>query len=283
VYLVLDIGCFSALQRTELMRRGLLKPCPTDRELMATVEACRRFSNLKLEVCGIGGLPFTSQKARAQEGALVAKLLSLGCDVGSQRLESQPGSLVTQHPERFDMVTDARSFDEFVSWFEIRGHASAGAFPMIRYRDAAVEAEVQRAADELQTAVRHHAEKKTTVVTGRTKLVTAIASTGQVALGDWLGRHQVPKKVANETVTVMRSIDGAGLACAPRLSERQFSDPNVQQGDTAKAILSALSAFAKPATIDAGVTRLQAELRLDPESAREVIDHLTEGRFIQPA
>jgi hypothetical protein len=181
------------------------------------------------------------------------------------------------------MVTDARSFDEFVSWFEIRGHASAGAFPMIRYRDAAVEAEVQRAADELQTAVRHHAEKKTTVVTGRTKLVTAIASTGQVALGDWLGRHQVPKKVANETVTVMRSIDGAGLACAPRLSERQFSDPNVQQGETAKAILSALSAFAKPATIDAAVTRLQAELRLDPESAREVIDHLTEGRFIQPA
>lgn len=281
VYLVLDIGCFSALQRTELMRRGLLKPCPTDRELLATVEACRAYPNLKLEVCGIGGLPFTSAKARAQEGALVEQLLGMGCDVGSQRLEAQPGALVTQHPDRFEMVTDARSFEEFVDWFAQRGHASGGAFPMIRYADPKVEAEVQRAADELQAKVERQALKKAKPISGRTKLVTAIASTLEVQLGDWLGRHLVPKRFADEPVTVMRSVDGAGLACAPRLSERRFSDPNVQQGATAEVILTAIRAFAKPVTIDATIARLGVEAGLDPDSAREVIDQLAAGRFLQ--
>ena len=120
-------------------------------------------------------------------------------------------------------------------------------------------------------------------MTTRTKLVTAIASTLEVQLGDWLGRHQVPARFANQPVTVMRSVDGAGLACAPDLSERKFSDPNVQQGPTAEAILTAIDAFAKPATIEAGIARLKAEAGLDPESARGVIDQLAEGRFIQPA
>jgi len=282
VYLVLDIGCFSSLQRTELMRRGLLKPCPTDRELLTTVEACRAHPNLKLEVCGIGGLPFTSEKARAQEGALVDTLLGLDCDVGSQRLESQPGALVTAHPGRFEMISDATSFTEFVDWFAKRGHQTAGAFPMIRYADAGVEAAVQRAADELQEKLERHAAKKHVVVTARTRFVTTIASTRRVALGDWLGRHHVPKKLANETISVMRSIDGAGLALAPTLSERKFTDPNLQQGESATAIATALSLFERPSTVDAALSRLEKEARLDAESAHELIDQLAVGKFIAP-
>src|SRR5262249_38588100 len=103
VYLVLDIGCFSQTQRQALMRLGLLKPSPTDAELFDAVTACRRHPNLKLEVCGIAGLPHTSDRALSEELPLVEALLAQGCDVGSQRLESQPGALVTQHADRFDM------------------------------------------------------------------------------------------------------------------------------------------------------------------------------------
>ena len=140
VYLVLDVGCFSQTQRLELMKRGLLKPCPTDAQLMDAVDMCRAHPNLKLEVCGIAGLPHTSEAALAEELPLVEKLLEKGCDVGSQRLESQPGALVTQHADRFGMVSDASSFDGFVKFFARRGHASSGEFPMIRFSEARVEA-----------------------------------------------------------------------------------------------------------------------------------------------
>lgn len=284
VYLVLDVGCFSALQRTELMRRGLLKPCPTDRELMTTVELCAQYGNLKLEVCGIGGLPFTSEKARSQEGALVDALLGRGCDVGSQRLEAQPGALVTQHPDRFGMETDATSFADLVTWFETRGHATSGAFPMIRYSDAKVEAAVQAAADSLQEKLENHAAKKQPkAITAKTRFVKAVSERRSVSLGAWLGEHAVPAKVRAQPLTVMRAADGAGVACAPSLDPRTFSDPNIEQGASAAAILEAMAAFDSPSTLDAAVTRMVKKAGLDAESAHGVIDHLIDGQFIQTA
>jgi hypothetical protein len=273
VYLVLDVGCFSQLQRQELMKRGLLKPCPTDEELLQTVDACRAHPNLKLEVCAIAGLPHTSERALKQELPLVERLLEKGCDVGSQRLESQPGALVTQHADRFDMVSDASTFDGFVEWFAERDHASAGAFPMIRYRDATVEGHVERTFERVHETIEKRTRKP--AITGKTKLINTVDSKRQVPLGDWLGGHRVPAKLAKEPLTVVRSRDGAGLACAPKLSERAFTDPNLQQGTAATAILSVLDAFTQATAIE------QARMPLPKPVAREVIDGLLASGFLQ--
>lgn len=45
VYVVLDIGCFSQLQRQALMAKGVLKPCPTDAELLTFIERSRKNRN----------------------------------------------------------------------------------------------------------------------------------------------------------------------------------------------------------------------------------------------
>ncbi len=251
VYLVLDVGCFSESQRLELIERGLLKPCPTDAELMEAVDACRAFPNLTLEVCGIAGLPHTSERALSEELPLVEKLLERGCDVGCQRLESQPGALVTQHASRFGMVSDASSFESFVRFFEQRGHLSSGEFPMIRFRDVRVEASVQRTFERVWERIR----KPQAVLGPRTKLASAVASRAETTLGAWLGDWRVPVKLRGEELTVLRSRDGAGLACAPGL--KGFEDPNVQVGAEASALLAALDVFAKPTTVDAGRAKLK--------------------------
>ncbi len=142
VYLVLDVGCFSERQRALLTRRGLLKPCPSDAQLLAAVDACRRHANLELELSGITGLPFTSDRALEEEALGVERLLGLGCAVSHQRLEAQPGALVTEHAERFGMTAEARTYAEFLAWFARHGSAPGGPVPMVRFADRALELKV---------------------------------------------------------------------------------------------------------------------------------------------
>ncbi|RKH36962.1 B12-binding domain-containing radical SAM protein [Corallococcus sicarius] len=283
VYMVLDIGCFSEQQRLEQMGRGLLKPCAKDSELLEIIDACRRHPNLDIEVSGIGGLPFASKATLAEELRLVERVIGLDCVVGYQRLESQPGALVTEHPARFDMITEAKTFTEFLDYFERREPGDVSV-PMIRFRDTELEAAVQRTSDRVDAmAWEHRDARKNLAIHGRTRLKNTAPWTQQFTLGDWLGSHRAPAKVAQEPVTVVRSVDGITLPCTPSVSPRKFSDPTLSQGEDGAILLAALAAFERPTTVASAVTQLGTKARLDPQSAREVIDHLVDGRFLQPA
>jgi hypothetical protein len=283
VYMVLDIGCFSEQQRLEQMGRGLLKPCAKDRELLDVIEACRRHPNVDIEISGIGGLPFASKATLAEELRLVERIIGLDCVVGYQRLEAQPGALVTEHPARFDMVSEARTFTEFLDYFERREPGDVSV-PMIRFRDAELEAAVQRNSDRVDAlAWKHRDTRRSLHLHGGTRLRNTAPWTRQFTLGDWLGSHRAPAKVAKEPVTIVRSVDGITLNCAPSVSPRRFSDPTLTQGEDGAILLTALAAFERPTTVASAVKQLGTKARLDPHSAHEVIDHLVEGRFLQPA
>jgi hypothetical protein len=280
VFMVLDIGCFSQTQRLTQLKLGLLKPCPTDEELFAIIEASKRHRNLELEISGIAGLPFASLATLREERSLIERVLGLGCTIGYQRLESQPGALVTEHPGRFGMVSEATTFEQFLEFFR-RRDAGDGSVPMLRFADARLEQAVARTSEDLETLVRERAaERRYVELEGGTRLRAASVSTSEVALGAWLGSWKVPAKVANERVTLVRSLDGTGLACAPTVSHRRFQDPTLQQGDEGAALLAVLAAFKRPTTVAAALKALRGSL--DADSAMEVIEHLTTGRFLQP-
>ncbi|WP_342379830.1 cobalamin-dependent protein [Myxococcus stipitatus] len=283
VYMVVDIGCFSEQQRLEQMKRGLLKPCAKDSELIELIEGSRRHPNLAVEISGIGGLPFASQATLAEEVKLVERIIDLDCVIGYQRLEAQPGALVTEHPARFDMVSEAKTFTEFLDYFERREPGDVSV-PMIRFKDAKLEAAVQRTSDQVDAmAWKHRDARRQVSVNGRTRLVNTAAPARRFTLGDWLGSHRAPARFAGEQVTVVRSVDGITLSCAPTLQPRKFSDPALVQGEDGAILLAALSTFERPTTVSSAVSQLGAKARLDPHSAQEVIDHLVDGRFLQPA
>lgn len=277
IYMVLDIGCFSEAQRLDTMSRGLLKPCPTDAELMQVIERCRQFPNLELEVSGIAGLPYSDRPRLKEERALVERVLKLGCSVGYQRLQAQPGALVTEHPDRFGMVSQAKTFDEFLTYFE-EVDPTTTTVPMIHYADEALEAAVQATSDEVDALVFAAAEKRAHVeVKNSTRLVNRSASTRELALGEWLGSHRAPAKAAQETVTVVRSTTGNGLSCAPTVD---IDEPLIQQGDEARALLDVLETFERAKPVDVAVKQLRS--KLPPPVTREVIEYLAAGRFLQP-
>lgn len=289
VFLVLDIGCFSETQRTEQQKRGLLKPCPTDAQLFHVLDHCARFPNLKVEVSGIAGLPFASARTLQEERALMERLFERGCVVGYQRLEAQPGALVTEHPDRFGMVAEARTFDEFLRYFDACGAAGEGAgahygaVPMVRYRDAALERAVQETFEELDEQAHAQAEAAAhTELDDRTRLVDVTLGRLEMTVGEWLGSHQVPTRAAQEPVTVLRGRDGLGLACAPGLSPRRFAHPSLQQGSDAALMLEAMALFRRPTRVLDAVAKLHQRTKLDGESSRELVAHLVAGRFLQP-
>lgn len=276
IYMVLDIGCFSQAQRLDTMQRGLLKPCPTDDELMQVIERVQRHPNLELEVSGIAGLPFSDRQRLREERELVERVLSLGCSVGYQRLQAQPGALVTEHPDRFGMTTQARSFGEFLQYFE-EVDPTTVTVPMIHYADESLEAAVQATSDEVDAMVFDAADARARVdVQGNTRLINAAAATKTFSVGAWLGSHRAPAKVAKEQVTVVRSTTGNGLSCAPDV---EFDEPLLQQGDEARALLDVLGAFKTAKTVDAVVKAMKPTL--PPPVTREVIDYLATGRFLR--
>ncbi len=279
VALILDIGCFSQTQRLALMKAGLLKPCPTDEALFAAIDDCLSYPNLELEVCGIAGLPMTSVEALEEERSLVERLLARGCRVGYQRLQSQPGALVTSHAERFGMHSEAVSFDDFFGFFSKR--RPGGTIPMVRFLDAQVERRVSKACERLDAVLEAHAESRRVRLHDGLEL-EATTHRRETELTRWLGAHRVPGTVASTPVTVLRSATGAGKALAPTLEPRRFDDPSVQHSEEARAILSAVDAFVRPAKLGPVAGKLARQLRVDRPAIDELIDHLVEQRFLSP-
>ncbi len=275
-YMVLDIGCFSESQRVHQMAQGLLKPCPTDAQLLEVIADCRRHPNLRLEISGIAGLPWASPKSLAEERALVDRVIGEGCAIGYQRLEAQPGALVTEHPERFGMVTEARTFTEFLDYFEALPPGEK-TVPMIRFADPELEDAVQATSDAVDARVWDAAaDARAVTVRGKTRLKPTYVR-AEYTVGQWLGPHAAPRKAAGAPLTMVRGADGVGLALVPSLKPSAIDDPGLQLGADAAQLLAVLEAFEQPATVDAVARRLK-----DPQSPA-LIAELAAQRFLGPA
>ena len=101
-------------------------------------------------------------------------------------------------------------------------------------------------------------------------------------MSDWFGTHGVPARVAKEPMTVVRSTYGAYLNLTTAVSPRKFADPSLRQGEEARILEAALSAFSQPTPVAQGVSRLASSARIDAHTAREAIQFLAEGLFLQP-
>lgn len=283
VHVAIDVGCFSEPQRVALIKRGLLKKCALDAEVWQLVDDCVRYENLDLEVSGIAGLPGATAATLRDEVAFAERLVRSDCVSGYQRLEAQPGAVVTEQPARFDMRAEANTFGEFLAYFEAQPPGDRSV-PMVRFHDAALERSVQRTTDHVSAmGLEHRAARRRVPIDARTRLVNTAPSTRRFTLGDWVGPQAVPGNLAREEVTVVRSVDGADLVCAPSVSPRRFWDPTMEQGDNGRVLLKTLAAFAQPTTVAKAAAQLATTAKLDPGSARHVIDHLVDGRFLQPS
>jgi hypothetical protein len=148
---------------------------------------------------------------------------------------------------------------------------------MIRFQDEALEAAVQDTSDAVDAAVWAAADAAREVrLTGKTRLKASCAR-AEHTVGAWLGSHAAPPRSASARLTMVRGVDGVGLALAPSLKPKDLADPGVQVGADAAKLLAVLEAFERPATVDAVVQRLKGR------GTRDLIAELAVQRFLARA
>nr|UXE46073.1 hypothetical protein Hi04_10k_c5591_00013 [uncultured bacterium] len=128
VTLGLDFGCFSERQRRALGQAHALKPLPDDREFLELIELTANYSNVKVRVSGVAGLPGLTLADLEQEAALIERVLSFPQveDVLWDLVHAQPGAPLLESLERFAMSSPVHDFGEFLEWS--REHAPNGQY-----------------------------------------------------------------------------------------------------------------------------------------------------------
>lgn len=88
-----------------------------------------------------------------------------------------------------------------------------------------------------------------------------------------------PRIKINNTVSDYRKSSALNRWLAPSCG----IDPTLDRGEDEKILLSTPAFFECPTTVASAVAQRGAKVWLAPVSAHEVIEHLVDGRFLQPA
>ena len=152
VYWNLDLCSLSERHRLELQREKLVKPQPTDDEIIGFLELCEQYANNELIINLIAGLPLFTVEDIAASEAMLAKIMGTYRNFSEffwARLHAQPGAPVLDDPERFGMYSLARSFEDFLQIsrrnFEendVYPHVDEFYYPYIYYKDEALNSKV---------------------------------------------------------------------------------------------------------------------------------------------
>ncbi|MCP4157705.1 MAG: AMP-binding protein, partial [bacterium] len=116
VYWNLDIAGLSGRQREQLSKRGMVKPQPSDQQIINFFDQCEQYPNNEVRINMIAGLPYFTPADITQGEELLGKLTS-GYNCVSElhwaRLHAQPGAPIAENAADYEMTSGAANFEEF--------------------------------------------------------------------------------------------------------------------------------------------------------------------------
>ena len=113
----IDLCSLSERLRLDLSAQGIVKPQPTDQELIACLDECRNHPTIRVEIDIILGMPGLTLGDLQQEEAMVTRLLKeYPCfsRLSWGRLHAQPGAPIVASAEKFGMYSLATTFEQFM-------------------------------------------------------------------------------------------------------------------------------------------------------------------------
>ena len=153
VYIHVDICSLSERHRKQLAEMKVVKPQPSDKELISFFDRCGNYDNLEITLNLISGLPcFTAEDM--EESERTARFLSekymfiKSLDWG--RLHAQPGAPLVQECGQYDMYTTASSFNEYLHFSELNMKEKRYPdletinYPFIYYKDDVINSDITR-------------------------------------------------------------------------------------------------------------------------------------------
>ena len=145
IYWDFDICTLSERHRKQLYSLGLVKPLPTDDELLGFMARCEQYPNIEVRLNLITGLPYFTIEDIEPGAQLLAKILHTYSCFGElhwARLHAQPGAPVAVEAGKYRMYSYAATFEDFLKYSEKNFNRSSGYvgvesfdYPYIYYND----------------------------------------------------------------------------------------------------------------------------------------------------
>ena len=131
--------------RKLLASKGLVKPQPTDEELVAFFDEAEKHGNIKLSIDIISGLPYFDKKdAKISEEKFKYIKANYRCfsELAWGRLHAQPGAPAINDAAKYNMKSYAVKFDDFLKYSEeninkdIYPDLSTCSYPYIYFKES---------------------------------------------------------------------------------------------------------------------------------------------------
>ncbi len=170
VYFDIDVTTLSQRHRQQLFALGLVKPQPTDAQILAFLDRCEKYENSEVRLNLITGLPyFTSEDIKQSEEflSLVMHTCPRFGELHWARLHAQPGAPILQDPGRYRMHAYAARFEDFLSCSEKNFNRESAYpamehfnYPYIYFQDDGLNSGVSQFYLENNLKVRQHRESR---------------------------------------------------------------------------------------------------------------------------
>ncbi|MCX6584763.1 MAG: amino acid adenylation domain-containing protein [Candidatus Aminicenantes bacterium] len=171
VYWDFDICTPSERHRKQLESLGLVKPQPTDAEIMDFMTKCEKFKNIEVRPNLITGLPyFTLADIEPGEKLLTEIMSTFSCfsELHWARLHAQPGAPILEYADQVQMYSFATSFEDFLKYSRENFNRDSGYvsvenfnYPYIYFRDDHLNSRITNFYLEINQKINQHKNDKT--------------------------------------------------------------------------------------------------------------------------
>jgi amino acid adenylation domain-containing protein len=170
VYWDFDVCTLSEQHRQKLGSLGLVKPLPSNKEILAFMDQCETYGNIEVRINLITGLPyFTREDIEASETFLSDLVNRYSCfgELHWARLHAQPGAPIVENAETHHMHSYATTFEDFLQYSEKNFDSRSGYpglehlnYPYIYYNDELLNSEITRFYYRVNKKIEEEKEKK---------------------------------------------------------------------------------------------------------------------------
>ncbi|MCP5108912.1 MAG: amino acid adenylation domain-containing protein, partial [bacterium] len=170
VYWDFDICTPSERHRDQLVSLGLVKPQPSDNQILDFMAKCEKHSNIEVRLNLITGLPYFTSEDIGPGKKLLHKIMNTYSCFGEMhwaRLHAQPGAPIVQDAAKYDMHSYASTFENFLThskenFDQTSGYLSVEDFnyPYIYFNDEQLNSSVTNFYLEINKKTAQHTRDK---------------------------------------------------------------------------------------------------------------------------
>ncbi len=170
VYWDIDICTPSERHRKQLYALGLVKPQPSDEDILDFMATCEGYPNIEVRPNLITGLPYFTSADIEPGRQLLNKIINTYSCFGElhwARLHAQPGAPIIENFDRLQMNSFAASFNDFLEYSKRNFHRDAGFvnienfdYPYIYFKDDQLNSRVTNFYLETNKMIAQHTRNK---------------------------------------------------------------------------------------------------------------------------